>query len=388
MIRWLEEAEEIKDEIIALRRDLHAHPEVGNAEYRTTEVLEKWLNSCGIETQKPLATGLYGILHCAKKGGTVMLRSDIDALPVEERTGLPFSSVNPGVMHACGHDIHMSALCGAAKLLAKHKDELAGNVVFVLQPDEEQDGGAERMMAAGALEGVEACFGAHINPALPAGTAGIRYGKFYAAAVKFDVVVHGKGSHGAEPENGIDALYAAAIMCQRLKELTGIYDGTRAVVTVGTLHSGTVRNILNDTAVFTGIIRTFGTAARDARKEDFMKVIHETEAETGVTAEVTLTDGYPGVVNHDAETELAENALVSLLGRKNVSEVPETMTTEDFGYYILEKPGCFYHLGAGSPYPLHSPMMNPDERAVPAGAAAHAAVIEAWLNAHAQETES
>lgn len=382
---YLSEAKLIEDELIALRRDLHAHPEVGNDEFRTTEVLEQYFKALGMEVSRPLPTGLRAVLHCAHKGGTAMLRSDIDALPVTEKTGLSCASVNEGVMHACGHDIHMSTVCGAAKLLASHKDELAGDVVFILQPDEEQDGGAERMMAAGALDGVDACFGAHINPAHPAGTASVRYGKFYAAAAKFDVTVHGKGSHGAEPENGIDALYAAAIMCQRLKELTGMHGDSRAVVTVGTFHSGKVRNIMNDTAEFNGIIRTFGMENREARMNDFMKIIHDVEKETGVTAEVVLVEGYPGVVNHDEETKLVEDTLVSLLGREHVLEAEETMTTEDFGYYILEKAGCFYHLGAGSEYPLHNPMMSPDESCIAYGAAVHASVIEAWLNAHKEE---
>ena len=383
MIELLKEAEAVRGAMIALRREFHSHPEVGNSEFLTTETLQSYLQSLGIEVLRPLPTGLIGILKGGKPGGTVMLRSDIDALPVQEKTGLTYASVNDGVMHACGHDIHMASLCGAAKLLSMHREELEGNVVFLLQPDEEQDGGAERMIAAGALDHVDAVFGAHINPSLPTGTIGVRYGKFYAAAAKFDVTVHGKGCHGAEPENGIDALYAAACMCARLKQLTKDYNGTRAVVTVGSLHSGTVRNIINDTAVFNGIIRTFGTENREARKQDLLDIIHAVEQETGCTAEVTLVDGYPGVVNHDEETALVEKTALAMFGKEHVVTAEETMTTEDFGFYLLAKPGSFYHLGTTADAPLHSPYLAPDEDAIVKGAAFHAAVLMNWLHEHA-----
>lgn len=384
MQNWMDFAESIRTELIQTYMDFHEHPELGNREHRTTARIQDILRQLGLKIYSVTDTGIIGYLECDPAADAVAFRADIDALPVEEETGVPYASKTPGVMHACGHDLHTTALLGAAQLLSSRKSELTHNVVFIFQPDEEGEGGAQRILDTGILDRlrVKAVFGAHVNPDLPAGSVGIKYGRFYASACVFDVTVHGCGSHGAEPEKGTDSLYAAARMCVQLKELTGNYDRERAVVTVGSLHAGTLRNIISDHADYCGILRTAGLDLRDSMKARIREIIESVNHETGTTSEVSLRDGYVGVTNHDRETQIAESAMKALLGSDAVLSIPEaTMTTEDFGFYLLRYPGCYYHIGVGSGYPLHNAKMCPNTSAIPVAAAVHAAVAEAWMRA-------
>ena len=304
----------------------------------------------------------------------------MDALPLTEATGADFASRNPGVMHACGHDVHMAAALGAARLLAEHRDALKGSVVFLFQPDEEGRGGAQRMIEAGALEGVDAVFGAHVSPDLPAGPRGRALRQVLRRLGHLQIVVNGVSAHGAEREKGIDALGAAAALVSRLIDLPKRLPGERAVLSVGSFHAGTAENALADRAEFAGIIRTLGPAARSELKRLFRLAVDEVTAAWGATAEVTLRESYPGVVNDDAMTALAERAARSLLGDDRVHVIDRpTMTTEDFGYFLMEKPGSFYHIGAGCSLPLHNTAFLPDEQAPVVAAAVHAAVIEKFL---------
>jgi len=223
-------------------------------------------------------------------------------------------------------------------------------------------------------------FGAHVSPDLPVGHVGVRYGKFYAASDTFSIVVNGVSAHGAEREKGIDALGTAAALVGRLIDLPKCLPDERAVLSVGSFHAGTVMNALADKAEFEGIIRTLGPAARTELKRLFRVAVDEVMAGWGATAEVNLRESYPGVVNDDAMTALVERAARGLLGGDRVRVIDKpTMTTEDFGYFLMEKPGSFYHIGAGCPLPLHNTAFLPDEQAPVAAAAVHAAVIEAYL---------
>ncbi len=371
-----------KAELEALYQELHRHPELGNQEYRTTERIEEELQKIGIRTYHVTDTGIIGYLECVTGGDAVAFRGDIDALPIQEETEVPYASEIPGVMHACGHDFHAAALLGAARILSAKKEQLTKNPVFIFQPDEEGDGGAERILESGILKKlqVKAVFGAHINPALPAGAIGIRYGRFYASACKFDVTVRGKGTHGAEPEKGTDALYAAARMCTEIKALTGDYQGERAVATVGAFHGGNLRNIISDHADFLGIIRTDGPELRAEMEDRLREIIERVNRETGTTSDAKIVDGYVGVTNHHRETELVEEVARKLLPpEKVIIEEESTMTTEDFGFYLQKYPGCYYHIGVGSEYPLHNSRMCPDMDALPMAAEFHVAVAEAWM---------
>ena len=384
MTDFINEAERIAPELATLRRAFHMDPELGNREYHTAARIEAALNGWGISTRRLLDTAVIGVLKGALPGPSVALRADMDALPLAETTGAEFASRNPGVMHACGHDVHMTAALGAARLLAERRDVLPGSVAFLFQPDEEGRGGAQRMIDAGALEGVDAVFGAHVSPDLPAGHVGVRYGKFYAASNPFRVVVRGVSAHGAEREKGVDALGAAAALVCRLIDLPKSLPDGPCVLTVGTFNAGTAENVLADRAEFGGIIRTLGPDARSEMKRLFRRTADEVASQWGATAEVALTESYPGVVNDDAMTALAERAARKLLGDDRVHRIERpTMTTEDFGLFLQERPGSFYHIGAGCPLPLHNTAFLPDARAAVTAAAVHAAVIEAFLTGEA-----
>lgn len=381
MIDWLAEAKKLEPKILAWRRDFHRHPEIGNREYRTTEKIKGILESLGIETRQVLKTGIIGVLRNGE-GPSVAFRADIDALPVTEEVPVPFASEVNGMMHACGHDMHMAALLGAAALLSSHREAFSGTAVFIFQPDEEGDGGAQRILDTGILDElhVRSVFGAHCNPSLAAGEIGVKYGRFYAAACMYDVTVHGRGTHGAEPENGTDSLYAAARMCAALKELTGVYNGERAVVTVGEFHAGTARNIISDHADFSGILRTAGLDLRAELEQKIKDILKQIADEVHVTCDLHMVNGYVGVTNHDEQTRLVQDAASAVLGADHVQvENDATMTTEDFGFYLLKYPGAYYHIGIGCPYPLHSPKMCPDESALAPAAAVHAAVMREEL---------
>lgn len=374
MMNFLKEAENLYDELTALRHSIHRRPEIGGREFLTASLIEQYLNGLGIKTERLSATAILGTLEFDRPGKTIAFRADMDALPVTEITGCDFASETPGIMHACGHDVHTSALLGTAKLLSLHKSELSGCVKFFFEPDEEGDGGAGCMIDAGCMEGVSAVYGAHMDPALELGSVGVRYGKFYAASNMFNVTIHGKSAHGAMPEKGIDALLCAAKIICALKELPKSFPEGEAVLSVGTIASGSARNIIADTAVFTGIIRTLGNDVRDGMLYEFKKIINDVCASFGAAAETEMISTHNGIVNTQKETDLAKEAFEGIDGIKVVEIEKPLMISEDFGYFIDEAAGSFYHIGAGSSHCLHSASFLPDDRAVIITAAAHTAV--------------
>ena len=304
----------------------------------------------------------------------------MDALAITEWTGAEFASQTPGVMHACGHDIHMTAAIGAAILLAARRETLCGTVRFLFEPDEEGSGGAQRFVDAGYLRKVDAIFGAHVSPDLPLGSVGVRYGKFYAASDTFSITVRGKSAHGAEPEKGVDALQAAARLAIRLTDLRNALCGERCAVTVGTLQAGTAVNIVADSAQLTGILRTLGPDSRARMRILVTEAAESIAAQTGTQIDVQIHESYPGVVNDDSASRLVQDTAKQLLGEYNVAILKQpTLMTEDFGYYLSAARGCFYHIGAGCAVPLHSPYFLPDIQAAITGAALHAAVMERAL---------
>ena len=379
-VDFLAEARAIAGGLEALRADFHRVPEPGNREVRTAARVERELDALGIPHRRRLDTAVTAVLEGALPGPAVALRADMDALPLQEATGAPFASQTPGMMHACGHDVHMTAALGAARLLAAHRDALRGRVVFLFQPDEENDGGARRLIDDGALEGVDAVFGAHVSPDLPLGCVGVRAGRFYAASAMFDVTVTGRSAHGAERERGVDALGAAAEMVGAALALPSELPDERCVVTVGTFAAGRARNILAGEAGFHGIIRALGLSVRAELSRRLSARTAEIAARWGARVDCAIRDGYSGVTNDDAMTRLAAEAAADALGDGAVRWIDTpTMTTEDFGYYLMERPGSFYHIGVGGDEPLHSPRFLPDARALPVAAATHAAVLTRFL---------
>lgn len=380
-IDFLAEAEALAPEVNALREEFHRRPELGNREFRTAERVEACLRALGIETARVLDTAVVGTLRGGGPGKCAALRADLDALPVAERTGAPFASETEGVMHACGHDAHLAALLGAAKILSAHRDGLRGTVKFFFQPDEEGDGGARRMIAAGCMEGVDAVFGCHVSPDLPYGTVGVRYGKFYAASDIFNVTVLGKSAHGAEREKGVDALGAAAELATALLKLPEELLPERSVVTVGAFHSGNKENVLPGRAELLGILRTLGPDSRARLQRRFEETAALCAARTGTRVDYRFRSGHGGVVNTPAETALAEETAAALFGADKVLRIETpTMTSEDFGFFIdAAGAGSYYHIGAGCPAPLHSPEFLPRPGAVVTAAALHAAVAARYI---------
>lgn len=386
----LQEAKALQEELVSIRRDIHAHPELGSHEVRTTEVIRSYLESLGIEIRPCLETGVLGILYGGQPGKTIGLRADIDALPIQEATGLEFASQNDGVMHACGHDLHATALMGAAKILAAHRNELHGNVKFFFQPDEEGSGGAERMVKAGCLQNpkVDAVFGGHSSTGQLAGQYGLKYGKTYAASNPFVIRVHGQGCHGAYPANGIDSIAVACQIVSALQMLVSrrISATDSAVVTVGSFHAGTAGNIIAGEAELKGIIRTLGPQMREKMCRLVKETAEGVASALGASAEVEIRTSYPGVVNEDAFTTFVHRVMISLVGEQGVTlKATPNMGTEDFGYFMDGIPGCYCAFGFGDGgkecrFPAHGPYFRANEDGLAYAAALHAAVAMQYLN--------
>ena len=385
----LDEARALAPAMTALFYDLHRHPELGRREERTAGLIRRRLEELGIEYAPLADTGTAAVIRGAKPGKTVGFRADIDALPIAEETGLPYASQSPGVMHACGHDFHAAALLGAAELLQGRRGDLAGNVKLFFQPDEEGDGGAARMIAAGCMENphVDAMLCCHVESGIPAGTISVKSGPICAASNPFSVALRGRGTHGAKPHLGTDVIAAGAQIITALQTISSRRTSPTepVVVTVGSFHSGQAGNVLPETAVLTGILRTMGGAARERVKEDFRSIVTGLAAGMGVAAEIEISESYPGCRNDPAMTDLVRRSAGRILGPENVLELTEpSLGTDDFGYFSDAVPGCYYYVGVGSEArgftaPNHNPRFAADPAALPLAAALHVRMAVDYL---------
>lgn len=385
----LSEAKDLSCYLHTLFCQLHRHPELGRQEQQTQALILAELQKMNIEAKLIAGTGVLAIIRGGKPGKTVALRSDMDALPVQEETNLPYASEVPGVMHACGHDAHITMLLGAAKLLAAHKDELQGNVKLFFQPDEEGAGGALPMMQEGCMEDphVDAVFFGHCTADYPLGSIALRSGPTSASSNPFTVTFTGKGAHGAQPHNGTDVIVAASQVVTALQTIcsrrTNPTDSI--VISVGSFHAGTAGNILPQTAEIQGIMRTLTPETRARAKEDFRQIVTGIAAAMGVQAQIDMPDGYAATINDDKMTQLVRNAAIKLLGSENVYTLPAPLLTlEDFSYFCQVASGCYYHIGIANPekgcnFPLHSPHFAVDPNALPYGAALYAQIAEDFL---------
>lgn len=373
MNNFLAQANNIRDKLLEIRKQFHRIPEIGNHEFKTADLIEKYLDESGIPHKRVLDTGIIAKLEGSKPGRNSALRTDIDALPINESTGCEFVSQNPGFMHACGHDVHITGVLGAAMILANNRENLSGSVTFLFQPDEEGDGGADRLIKLGALDGIDAVFGAHVDPTLKAGDIGIKYGNFYASSAMFNIRVIGKTSHGAQRDKGIDSIEAASHLIIELLNM----NAPGKVVTVGKFTAGTARNILAGESDLQGIIRTFGVNERSKMCDELKNLTREIPAKFGAKSECEIISSAPGVINdNDKINSFVEKISRETLGSEHVKiiETP-TMISEDFGCYIMAKTGCFYHIGAESEYPLHSDKFLPKDDAIITASAIHSAVV-------------
>ena len=365
------------DEIVAIRRELHQCPEKGRQEYKTTEIIISCLEKWGISYERLIDTGVVATVKGEKEGVTTALRADIDALGITENTDVPFKSQN-GFMHACGHDIHTASLLGAAKIINENKSELAGTVKFIFQSDEEGDGGAERLIAKGAMEGVDRVFGLHVRPEMKVGTVAVRYGKFYAASDIFEIDVIGKAGHCAEPHKNVDAIVIGAQIITALQTLVSrnVSPLDSAVLTIGTANGGTFRNTVAGQFSITGVTRSLGQEMRMYLRSRIKDTAEGIAKAMGGKAVVRIIESYPGIVNDNSSAEYIEKTARDILGGDNVTVLSEPfMTTEDFGYYLDKAKGCFYHIGCECEYPLHSDKFCGDERAILTAMIMHTASV-------------
>jgi len=382
----------LRQRLLELRRDLHRHPELAFSEHQTAKRLEAELERLKpAELKRVAGTGLLARFRGRKRNTPVVaIRGDIDALPIQEETGLPFSSEVPGVMHACGHDVHATWAVGAAALLAK--EPAAGDVVILLQPAEETGKGALAMLEGGAIEGVAAIFGAHVDRRFPVGQVVADEGPLAAAADTFKIELIGSGAHGARPHEGRDPIVGAAALIQALQTIVArrINPSTPAVLTVGTVHAGTADNIIPDRATLTGTIRTVDAATRELAHTEVKRIAHETARAHGLEAKVDLELGPPPVVNPQQPTAWAREAVARIFGADALVPLGITnMAAEDFAWYLEHVPGCFLRVGAredgGAPIAAHSPRFYVAEDAIFVGATAlaeAARVASAALAAH------
>ncbi|MDU4695411.1 MAG: M20 peptidase aminoacylase family protein [Paenibacillus sp.] len=354
------------ERVVEIRRELHRYPELSNEEFETTHRIRSWLEEAGIRIlDVPLATGLIAEVGGVQEGPVIALRADIDALPIQEETGLPFASANPGKMHACGHDFHTAALIGTAYALKAREAQLKGTVRLIFQPAEEKAKGARQVIASGALDGVHAIFGMHNKPDLPVGTIGIKNGPLMAAADGFVVEIAGRGTHAAVPEAGNDPIVTAAHLVTALQSIVSRNVGSleSAVISVTKLHSGTAWNVVPETALLEGTIRTFDEEVRQRVLRRFEEVVQGVAAAFGTTASVRWIEGPPPVLNDPALAELGE-AAAEAAGYRAVTPVPSP-AGEDFSWYQREIPGLFVFMGTGGPKEWHHPAFDLDERAIP-----------------------
>ena len=388
----------VMPEVVAWRRDFHQHPELGFAETRSAGVIADHLRSLGLEVRTGVGkTGVIGVLRGARPGRTVALRADMDALPVQEATGLAFASSATGtymgntvpVAHACGHDMHMAMLMGAAEVLAGMKDQIAGTVVFVFQPAEEgappgePKGGAALMIAEGALNDPkpEAIFGLHVVPGRP-GSVFYRPEGFMAASDRVDIVLKGRQTHGAWPWRGVDVIAVAGQVIETVNTLTArTVDPTTTptVFTIATVDAGVRYNIIPDSATLSGTLRTFDVAQRDALVARAETAIDHVAAAYGATAEFGVRQNAALVFNDPGLSAWLAPVLTEAAGAGHVNPAtPPTTVAEDFSYFQQAIPGVFYHLGASpdgvdpaQSAPNHSPEFSPNEKVLPLGVKTH-----------------
>jgi amidohydrolase len=389
--------DEIMPGIIADRRWLHENPELGFQEQKTAEFVRQRLESLGVQDiQTGIArTGVTGIITGTKDGParTVLLRADMDALPLTEENDVEYASQTEGVMHACGHDAHTAMLLATARVLMERRNEFSGNVKLLFQPSEEANGGgAKPMIDAGVLENphVDAVFGQHMASDLPTGGVWITGGPVQASADEFRIKVQGKGGHGAVPHTAIDPIVIATQIVSALQTVVSrrVNPMESAVVSVCTIHAGTASNIIPDTAELSGTVRTFTPENRDLAQEELTRLAESIAASMGGRADVTYNRGYPPTVNDEAMADLVRQAAAKAIGEANVHQMTPIMPAEDFSYFLLERPGTYFMLGCrsdekGFNWPHHHPKFDLDEDSMQYGIATLAQVVLDYLNAEA-----
>lgn len=374
-------------ELTALRRDIHAHPELAFAETRTSDIVARELASYGLEVHRGLAkTGVVGVLRAGNSSRMIGLRADMDALPLQELNHFPHQSQHPGKMHACGHDGHTALLLGAARYLAKHPN-FDGTVVFIFQPAEESEGGAAVMLADGLFEQfpVDAVFGLHNWPGIPVGEMAIMPGPVMAGTCGFEITVTGRGCHAAMPHQGIDSIVVASQLVTALQTVTSrnLHPCEAAVVSVTQIHAGEAWNIIPESTLLRGTIRSFKAEVQDTVEHAIERLCSGMAATFGAQIHVSFEHRYPATINSAAEARLCQDVAQDLLGTAKVqTDSLPSMGAEDFSYMLQAKPGCYVWLGNGpgtGGCTLHNPHYDFNDEALVVGISYWVRLVERYL---------
>lgn len=375
-----EVAAKYNEYIIEQRRYFHQHPEVSTKEYETSKAVAAQLDKMGVPyVHCGLETGLLATIQGAKPGKTILIRGDMDALTVKETTGAPYASQNDGLMHACGHDCHIAMLLTAAQILNDMKDELCGTVKLAFQPAEEVGMGAESMIEQGALEGVDGCFAIHVWGTVKSGSVSLEAGPRMASADQFIVDIKGKGCHGAQPEQGVDAAVVTAAVVNNLQVIVSreISPMDPAVVTVGTIQTGSRWNVVAEDSHIEGTTRCFSTELWNDFEDRLTRVVKTTAKAFRAEATVQYNRMVPPTVNDTAFVAVAQNAVKSVMGENALVSAPATTGGEDFAYFMQKVPGAVALLGIATDdccWPNHSPNFDVDEAQLINGAMMYAQV--------------
>ena len=376
-------------EIIALRHQLHAHPELAHEEFETAALISKRLQKFGYEVQEGIAgTGVSAVLDSGKPGKTVALRADIDALPIHEKTNLSYASKIAGKMHACGHDGHTATLLAAAGALIHCKKNFKGKIKFIFQPAEETGTGAVALIEAGILENpkVDAIFGYHNSSQSEFGVFKTTPETLFVSSDAFTITIHGKGGHAAYPNKTIDPIYIGSLIVQALQGIISRCSSPMepAVLSITQFHAGTTHNVIPSEVILQGTVRAITPAARATIKEKLIEVVIQTASMFGATADVHFSYSFPPTINHLQETELAIATAESILGKEKVVLLQHpAMASEDFSYYLEKIPGCYFWVGMGlKEFTPHQPSYEFNDAIIPIAAEILAQVAIEYLNQH------
>lgn len=376
-------------EMVKWRRHLHQHPELSYQEKETSSFVASKLEGFGIEVRRStVGYGVVGILRGTRPGKTIVLRADMDALPIREENQCDYTSQNEGVMHACGHDGHTSILLGVAAYYSSRPDEFDGELRFLFQPAEEIcPGGAQGMIAEGVLDGADVIYGLHLWAPLPMGTVGSAPGPLMASADEFFIDIIGKGGHGGMPNKTIDSIVAGAALVTQLQSIVSrsVDPLSPAVLSVGTIQGGFAQNVIAERCRITGTVRAFDEETRYLIRRRIEEMTSSVVAAYGAEAKIDYVMGYPPLVNHESEFDRFFKVAPGALGESvEVTRIDKLMPAEDFAYYVKEIPGCFMFVGAGNPdkgaiYPHHHSKFEFDEDAMLHGAKLLIAMADSCL---------
>lgn len=377
----------LQPKLAAIRRDIHAHPELAFEEHRTAELVASRLEALGIETHRGIGrTGVVGVIRKGRREGAIGLRADMDALPITERNAFPHHSRHPGRMHACGHDGHTTMLLGAAEWL-QDKGRFDGTVVLIFQPAEEGDGGAREMIEDGLLTRfpMQSVFGMHNWPGLPAGHFAVHDGPVMACADRFDIEIRGHGAHAAMPHLGVDPVAAGAALVQGLQTIASraVDPLDAVVVSVTQFHAGEAYNVIPDRAQLCGTVRAFRPEVEDRVEEAMQRICAGIGAAFGANVNFEYRRGYPPTINTSAEAALCARVAAEVAGPGAVDSAPRpSMGAEDFAYFLRERPGAYVWIGNGpgeGGCTLHNPNYDFNDAILPAGAAYWVRLAETLL---------